>query len=236
MIDRKRMNREATEVMKNIGVNNVTGDMPLAQLDIQARKLVEIAKVVMKEPDILVIDKTSTALSQDGRGILYSIMKKFQQENKSVIFISHDLEEIMEVCDTLNVLRDGKIIRTFDKEEFEAGAIRASMIGRVYDLMKNQRIRQEYKMKKKQKLLINALPFLALAVLLIIFCGIVQTKGYRLDMYLKIIFNEGVVLSIVATGAIFIRLYQIRRRQKFVEEKLDENGIVKDSDILGKCL
>lgn len=130
MIDRKRMNREATEVMKNIGVNNVTGDMPVAQLDFQARKLVEIAKVVMKQPDILVIDETSTALSQDGREILYDIMKKFHDENKSVIFISHDLEEIMEVCDTLTVLRDGKIIRTFEKEEFEAGAIRASMIGR----------------------------------------------------------------------------------------------------------
>ena len=59
-------------------------------------------------------------------------------------------------------------------------------------------------MTKKKKLLINALPFLALAVLLIIFCGIVNAKGYRLDMYLKIVFNEGIVLSIVATGAIFI--------------------------------
>lgn len=47
-----------------------------------------------------------------------------------MIFISHDLEEIMEVCDTLTVLRDGKIIRTFEKEEFEPRAIRASMIGR----------------------------------------------------------------------------------------------------------
>ena len=63
-------------------------------------------------------------------GILYDIMNRFRKENKSVIFISHDLDEIMEVCDTLTVLRDGKIIRTFEKAEFEAGAIRASMIGR----------------------------------------------------------------------------------------------------------
>lgn len=59
-------------------------------------------------------------------------------------------------------------------------------------------------MTKKKKLLISALPFLALAVLLAFFCGIVNAKGYRLDMYLKIVFNEGIVLSIVATGAIFI--------------------------------
>lgn len=130
MIDRKAMNDRATEVMKNIGVNDVTGSMPMASLDFQARKLVEIAKVIMEKPEILVIDETSTALSQDGREILYSVMNKFREENKSVIFISHDLDEIMEVCDTLTVLRDGQIIRTFDKDEFDASAIRAAMIGR----------------------------------------------------------------------------------------------------------
>lgn len=130
LIDRKKMNREATEVMEHIGVHDIDGAAPMAMLDFQARKLVEIAKVAMKEPEILVIDETSTALSHDGREILYRLMKQYREKNRAVIFISHDLDEIMEVCDTLTVLRDGKIIRTFDKEEFEAGAIRASMIGR----------------------------------------------------------------------------------------------------------
>lgn len=57
---------------------------------------------------------------------------------------------------------------------------------------------------KIQQALITVLPFAALAILFILFCLVVQSKGYRLDMYLKIVFNEGVVLSIVATGAIFI--------------------------------
>lgn len=130
LIDRRRMNREATKVMENIGVCDVTGEMQMAGLDFQARKLVEIAKVAMKEPEILVIDETSTALSHDGREILYNLMKQYRDKNKAVVFISHDLDEIMEVCDTLTVLRDGKIICTFEKEEFEAGVIRSSMIGR----------------------------------------------------------------------------------------------------------
>lgn len=129
-INRKIMNQKADEVMKNIGVANVKGSMPMAALDFQTRKLVEIAKVVMKDPDILVIDETSTALSHDGREIMYKLMKRFRDEGKAVIFISHDLEEIMEVCDTLTVLRDGSLIRTFIKEEFNADQIRTSMIGR----------------------------------------------------------------------------------------------------------
>ena len=59
----------------------------------------------------------------------------------------------------------------------------------------------KYKIKH---LAVVLLPFVALAVLFAVLCIVVAAKDYRLDMYLKIIFNEGVVLAIVATGAIFI--------------------------------
>ncbi len=130
IIDRRAMNKKADEALRAIGVNDVHGSTPLAALDFQARKLVEIAKVVMKQPRILVVDETTTALSQTGRDILYNIIKGFRKEGKAVLFISHDLEEIMEVCDTLTVLRDGARIRDFRKEEFDPDAIRTSMIGR----------------------------------------------------------------------------------------------------------
>ena len=130
MIDRREMYRQADRVMEEIGVKHVKGAMPLQSLDFQTRKLVELAKVHMKHPDILVIDETSTALSHDGREIMYSLIRRYTEEGKSILFISHDLDEIMEVCDTLTVLRDGNLIRTFTKEEFEENAIRTSMIGR----------------------------------------------------------------------------------------------------------
>lgn len=129
-IDRKAMNARADEALQAIGVKNVTGATPMGALDFQTRKLVEIAKVMMKDPEILVVDETTTALSQEGRSILYALMKKLRDEGRAVLFISHDLDEIMEVCDTLTVLRDGTIIRHFTKEEFDADQIRTSMIGR----------------------------------------------------------------------------------------------------------
>ncbi|MBR3245469.1 MAG: sugar ABC transporter ATP-binding protein [Parasporobacterium sp.] len=130
LINRREMNRRAEEALKTIGVENVSGADRMETLDFQTRKLVEIAKVVMKDPKILVIDETSTALSHDGRELMYNVIRRFRDEGKAVIFISHDLEEIMEVCDTLTVLRDGQMIRTFLKEEFDADQIRTSMIGR----------------------------------------------------------------------------------------------------------
>ncbi len=124
------MNKAADAVLDNIGVKNVRGHMMMDTLDFQTRKLVEIAKVVMKNPRILIVDETTTALSQDGREILYHIMKQYRDEGRAVIFISHDLDEIISVCDTLTVLRDGHLIRTFQKEEFDEDLIRTSMIGR----------------------------------------------------------------------------------------------------------
>ena len=124
------MNKAADAVLDNIGVKNVRGHMMMGALDFQTRKLVEIAKVVMKNPRILIVDETTTALSPDGREILYRIMKQYRDEGRAVIFISHDLDEIISVCDTLTVLRDGHLIRTFQKEEFDEDLIRTSMIGR----------------------------------------------------------------------------------------------------------
>lgn len=67
--------------------------------------------------------------------------------------------------------------------------------------MESNQIIKRYKTRQR---IIDVLPFFALVLLFGLFCTVVQGKGYRLDMYLKIIFNEGIVLAVVATGAVFI--------------------------------
>lgn len=129
-VNRTALYAAANEALDNLGIREIRGDTPLGALDFQSRKLAEIAKVARKDPEILVVDETTTALSQQGRTLLYDLMKRYRNLGKAVLFISHDLEEIMEVCDTLTVLRDGAIIRHFDKAEFDADQIRTSMIGR----------------------------------------------------------------------------------------------------------
>ncbi|MFR5116962.1 MAG: ATP-binding cassette domain-containing protein [Eubacterium sp.] len=79
---------------------------------------------------MLVVDETTTALSQKGRDIIYGIMKKMKEENKAVVFISHDLEELMVTCDTLTVLRDGELITTLSKKEMNEDDIKKYMVGR----------------------------------------------------------------------------------------------------------
>ena len=83
-----------------------------------------------KNPDILVVDETTTALSFEGREILYKIIEDMKNNNKAVVFISHDLDEIMSKCTHVTVLRDGEIIDTLNKEEFDAKKISTLMVGR----------------------------------------------------------------------------------------------------------
>ena len=130
IVSRRQMVKEAQKALDSIGAGHINAAMPTGALDFQNRKLVEIARVMRKNPEVLVVDETTTALSQMGRDIIYDICKKMKEENKAVIFISHDLDEIMNECDALTVLRDGKIIITFDKDEFDENKIKTSMIGR----------------------------------------------------------------------------------------------------------
>lgn len=129
-VSRKKLYAAADDALKKAGITGIPSKTPMAALDFQSRKLVEIAKVILKDPDVLIIDETSTALAQDGRQVLYNVINSFRGTHKAVIFISHDLDEIIEVCDTLTVLRDGNIIRTFERSEYDPDEIRKAMIGR----------------------------------------------------------------------------------------------------------
>ncbi len=130
LISTKAMNKAAKEALENIGCRNIDPAAYIDSLDMQERKLVEIAKVMYNDPEVLVVDETTTALSQAGREIIYNLMKKMKEQGKAVLFISHDLEETMEQCDTLTVLRDGVLIATLDKKEFEARLVKKHMVGR----------------------------------------------------------------------------------------------------------
>lgn len=130
ILDIKAMNQAAQEALDSVGADYIKASAPLSSLSFEDRKLVEVARAMYRQPKILIIDETTTALSRNGRERLYRIMKKLKQEGKSVIFISHDIDELMETCDTLTILRDGNYIDTLEKDRFDAALIRKLMVGR----------------------------------------------------------------------------------------------------------
>ncbi len=130
MINRRQMYKAAQLVLEKLNIVGVDASATTDTYSIEQRKLIEIAKVMANNPEILIIDETSTAISETGRQVLYRLMHDMASQNKAVVFISHDLEELMEHCDALNILRDGCLIDHLEKENFVAEDIKEKMIGR----------------------------------------------------------------------------------------------------------
>lgn len=128
-VNKKRLSAQAQKVMDEMGLA-FSATEPIEHLSFESRKLVEVIRAMADDPKLLIVDETTTALSQYGREKIYSIIRQMKTENKSVIFITHDLNELMEVCDSATVLRDGHYIDTIYKEEFSEDRIRQCMIGR----------------------------------------------------------------------------------------------------------
>lgn len=130
IISKRKMIEAARKALEDIGITNIDPAKVTSYYNMEQRKLIEIAKTMAHDPEMFVVDETTTSLSESGREILYRLMRKAADENKAVVFISHNLEEIMDKCDTLTVLRDGDIIGSLEKHEYETNLIKKMMIGR----------------------------------------------------------------------------------------------------------
>ena len=129
-LDWKKCHKAANEALDKIGAPEIRGEMMIDSLNFEDKKIVEIARAMSSDPDLLIIDETTTALAAKGRQLIYNLIKQMQEANKSILFISHDLDELMSVCDTITVLRDGVIIDTLDKENMSIELMRDLMVGR----------------------------------------------------------------------------------------------------------
>lgn len=130
VLNTRKMRAEARKALDRIGAESVNENVMTGSLSFEDQKIVEIARAINGNPEVLIVDETTTALSRQGRETLYKQIYQMRDEGKSVIFISHDIDEVKEVCDTLTVLRDGNKIDTLDKSDFTDQKIRSLMVGR----------------------------------------------------------------------------------------------------------
>ena len=130
VVDFKTLNRKANEILADIGASDIKAETLTMRLNFEDRKIVEIARAMVCNPQLLIVDETTTALAHKGRTILYRLIKRMHDENKAVLFISHDLDELIEVCNTITVLRDGHIIDTLERDRMSVPLMRNLMVGR----------------------------------------------------------------------------------------------------------
>lgn len=131
-LNEKFMAEETANLLKLFKLNRDPSEL-VENLSIAEQSIVQIAKAVYFKPDILILDEPTAALTNDQRNVVFDIIKKLKEENQTtIIYISHRLEEIMEIGDTITVLRDGQFITTCKVSEVTIDQLVNLMVGREF--------------------------------------------------------------------------------------------------------
>ena len=111
LVDWTSMEKKTIELLGNLEAD-IKPDEKIKDLSIAQRHIVQISRSLVHDADIVIMDEPTASLSQKEIDELYVIIRNLKKQNKSIIFISHKLDEVMEVCDDFTVLRDGELIKS----------------------------------------------------------------------------------------------------------------------------
>ncbi|MEW6237557.1 MAG: sugar ABC transporter ATP-binding protein [Candidatus Omnitrophota bacterium] len=128
-VDFKREKREAAQLLERLGIS-FDLDEPVNRLSIAQQQMVEIAKALSVKAKIIAMDEPSATLTLHELKNLFALIRTLKEQGVSIVYISHRLEEIFEICDRLTVLRDGEWIGTKEISEVDREGIIEMMVGR----------------------------------------------------------------------------------------------------------
>ncbi|MBX3071274.1 MAG: sugar ABC transporter ATP-binding protein [Thermomicrobiales bacterium] len=129
-VDRGSMRRETSALLARYGFPAIDPNVVVRDLPLADRQLVEIAKAMSRDPKVLILDEATSALG--GREVqhLFDVLRGYRDLGKSIIFISHRMDEVRDFCDRATVFRDGVDVGTIDVDRSESSEIVRMMIGR----------------------------------------------------------------------------------------------------------
>jgi ribose transport system ATP-binding protein len=125
----KKLEKKTIDVLKEVGLveNPYT---KVNKLSISQRQLVEIAKAISKNANLIIMDEPNSSLTTSESEILFALIEKLKNKGISVIYVSHKLEEVLRISDRISVLRDGKYVGTIENKEASTDKMIQMMVGR----------------------------------------------------------------------------------------------------------
>jgi len=129
LVNWKKLNQEAGEIVRSIGFN-INPKAITKNLSVAYKQIVEIAKVVSKNVRILILDEPTAVLNDSEAEVLFQLLKRLKEKGVSVIYISHRLDEIFKIGDTVTTLKDGEITGVNPVSEMTVDKVIELMIGR----------------------------------------------------------------------------------------------------------
>ena len=127
--DKKAMREQVKQVLNMLGVTIDPGKR-MNELSIGQQQMIEIAKALMLDAKVIIMDEPTTALTQTETDVLFEVVNKLRSNGVSIVYISHRMEEIFQLCDRITVLRDGTYVGTEKISDIDMNDVVRMMIGR----------------------------------------------------------------------------------------------------------
>ncbi|GAA1418404.1 sugar ABC transporter ATP-binding protein [Agrococcus citreus] len=130
LVDRRRMLRETQELLTGIGVPDLDPALPVRQLSVAEQQIVEIAKAVSLDAKVISMDEPTAALADHEVTLLYRIIRGLTDRGIAILYVSHRLREVFDLCSTITVLKDGHLVGSWPASELDERELVRRMVGR----------------------------------------------------------------------------------------------------------
>ena len=132
IIDESRMKKEASELFRKLGIT-VNLSQPMKKMSVSNRQMCEIAKAISYNSKVIVLDEPTSSLTAPEVEKLFKMMRQLREQGISLIYISHKMDEVFEICDQISVLRDGALVMTKNCKDTDMNELISAMVGRSLD-------------------------------------------------------------------------------------------------------
>ena len=132
---RSHLRREALQTLAKLGAGHIDIEGPVSALSMGERQIVEIARMLTRDARILILDEPSATLSDIEIERIFAALIALKKEGRSIIYISHRLAEVFQICDSVTVLRNGQSVGTLPVDAIDRPALIEMMLGRSFSDM-----------------------------------------------------------------------------------------------------
>jgi ribose transport system ATP-binding protein len=139
ILDKKAMRLKTKSLLQKLKLS-VDPNTLVSDLKVGQQQVVEIAKALLVESDVIIMDEPTSAISEAEVEVLFGIINDLKQEGKAVVYISHKLDELFKIADRYIVLRDGKMIEAGEMKGISHDAIIQKMVGREITIMRKSEV------------------------------------------------------------------------------------------------
>lgn len=130
LVDTNAMRERTASLLEDLGITQISPDSLVGNLTVAEQQLVEIVKALAVDARVLAMDEPTAALADHEVSLLYDVISRLQKRGVAILYVSHRLKEIFDLCHTITILKDGSLVDTLPAIELTENELVRKMVGR----------------------------------------------------------------------------------------------------------